>query len=124
MFDRQTMAVLAHTTFASEKRTRRRKSVGATTRFSSMATLQRDSGYLLLWTSAKSRPSTPCRPAQPHLFRRITPSSPQNTRSTAARRPHEIGVELHRTVQVVYTRARRLRLSFRRPRPSSMHADE
>jgi hypothetical protein len=32
-------------------------------------------------------------------------------------RPHEVAVKLHRTVQTVYTRARKLRLSFRRPLP-------
>jgi hypothetical protein len=34
-------------------------------------------------------------------------------------RPHEIAVKLHRTVEAVYRRAQKLRLSFRRPPPRS-----
>jgi DNA invertase Pin-like site-specific DNA recombinase len=34
---------------------------------------------------------------------------------SARLRPHEIAVKLHRTVQAVYRRAQKLRLSFKRP---------
>jgi hypothetical protein len=45
-----------------------------------------------------------------------TPEEDERLRSliSAQLRPHEIAVKLHRTVESVYKRAQRLRLSFRR----------
>jgi hypothetical protein len=46
-----------------------------------------------------------------------TPEEEARLRSLISERlrPHEVAVKLHRAVQAVYTRARKLRLSFRRP---------
>jgi hypothetical protein len=55
-----------------------------------------------------------------------TPEDEERLRSLISERlrAHEIAVKLHRTVPAVYKRAHILRLSFRRPLPSSMRADE
>jgi hypothetical protein len=44
-----------------------------------------------------------------------TPEEDERLRSliSARLRPHEIAVKLHRTIQAVYTRAYKLRLSFK-----------
>jgi hypothetical protein len=50
-----------------------------------------------------------------------TPDEEERLKSLMAERlrPHEIAVKLHRTVQAVYRRAQRLRLSFRQLPPRS-----
>jgi hypothetical protein len=55
-----------------------------------------------------------------------TPEEEERLRSLISERlrPHEIAVKLHRTVPAVYKRAYSLRLSFKPPRQSSVHADE
>ena len=53
-----------------------------------------------------------------HGVKPWTPEEEERLRLLISERlqPHEIAVKLHRTVQAVYTRVKRLRLSFRRPR--------
>jgi hypothetical protein len=50
-----------------------------------------------------------------------TPEEEERLRSLISERlrPHEIAVKLHRTVDAVYKRAHKLRLSFKRPLPRS-----